>query len=73
MNASDKVRAFPDIDVIFITPFNPFVVSVKVFHFCTTSIACAICFAWHRLASLVPKLELGNQRIQSIPLLIGYL
>ena len=44
MNASDKVRALSDVHAIFIAPFNRFMVSVKVSHFCIASIAYAICF-----------------------------
>lgn len=39
MNSRDEIRALCDVHLIFIAPFNPFVVSVKVFHFCTESIA----------------------------------
>mgnify|MGYP001827066647 CR=1 FL=1 len=38
MNTGDKVRALSNVHVILVAPFNPFVVSVKVFHFCTASI-----------------------------------
>lgn len=39
MDSCYQIGTFPNVNLIILIPFNPFVVSVKVFHFVTTSIA----------------------------------